>query len=71
MTIRWSKTQNSAWEPSLSDSAYLNYAKKYGSQLLPQNAAKTLKNAFFGNGNRLVCWPECVDAEGGHFEHYL
>jgi len=38
MQIRCSKTKNFAWEPGLSDSAYLNYVKKYGSQLLPQNA---------------------------------
>ena len=35
-TIRWSKMQNFAWEPGLLDSAYLNYAKKSGSQLLPK-----------------------------------
>jgi len=28
--------QNFAWEPGLLDSAYLNYAKKSGSQLLPK-----------------------------------
>ena len=39
MQIRWSKTQNFAWEPGLSDSAYLNYAKKSGYQLLPKNAS--------------------------------
>ena len=38
MQIRPSQTQNFAWEPGLSDSAYPNYAKKSGSQLLPQNA---------------------------------
>jgi len=38
MQIRPSKTQKKFWEPGLSDSAYLNYAKKSGSQLLPQNA---------------------------------
>ena len=38
MQIRPSKTQNFAWEPGLADSAYLNYAKQSGSQLLPQNA---------------------------------
>jgi len=38
MQIRPSKTQKKIWEPGLSDSAYLNYAKKSGSQLLPQNA---------------------------------
>ena len=38
MQIRWSKTQNFAWEPGLSDSAYFNYVKKSGSQLLAQNA---------------------------------
>ena len=31
----------------LSDSAYLNYAKKYGSQRLLKNAATTLKMCFF------------------------
>ena len=36
--VTWSKTQNFAWEPGLSDSAYLNYTKKSGSQLLPKNA---------------------------------
>ena len=39
MQIRWSKTQNFAWEPGLSESAYLNYVKKSGSQLVPQNAS--------------------------------
>ena len=38
--VTWSKTQNFAWEPGLSDSAYLNYTKKSGSQLLPKNAPK-------------------------------
>jgi len=38
MQIRWSKTQNFAWEPGLSESAYLNYVKKSGSQLVPENA---------------------------------
>ena len=38
MQIRRSKSKNFAWEPGLSDSAYLNYAKKSGTRLLPQNA---------------------------------
>ena len=38
MQIRRSKTPNFAWEPGLSDLAYLNYAKKSSSQLLPRNA---------------------------------
>ena len=38
MQIRRSKTQNFAWEQGLSDSAYLNYAKKSSSRLLPKNA---------------------------------
>ena len=32
------KTQNSAWEPGASHLACLNYVKKSGSPLLPQNA---------------------------------
>jgi len=32
------KTQNSAWEPGSSHSAFLNYVKKSRSPLLPQNA---------------------------------
>jgi len=38
MKIRWSKTQNFAWEPGLLDLSHLNYGKKCGSQLLTQNA---------------------------------
>ena len=34
MQIRGLKTQNFAWEPGLSDSAYPNYDNKSGSQLL-------------------------------------
>jgi len=41
------KMQNLAWEPALSDSAYLNYAKKSGSQLIPKNAARTFKMLLF------------------------
>ena len=51
MQIRPSKTHNLAWEPGLSDSAYLNYAKKSGSQLLPNNAARTLYRALFQNSH--------------------
>jgi len=47
MQIRWSKTQNFAWEPGLSDSACLNHVKKSGSQLVPQNASRTLFRAIF------------------------
>ena len=39
MQIRPLKPQSFAWEPGLSDSAYLNYAKKSGSQLVPKNAS--------------------------------
>ena len=39
MLIRWSKRQNSAWEQGKSNSAYHNYAKKSGSQLLLRNAS--------------------------------
>jgi len=45
--IRWSKTQNFACGPGLSDSACLNYVKKSGSQLVPQNASRTLFRAIF------------------------
>ena len=38
MQIRGLKTQNSAWKPSLSDSAHPKYDKKSGSQLLLENA---------------------------------
>ena len=38
MQIIRSKTQHFAWEPGLSDSGYLNYAEKSGSQLLPKTA---------------------------------
>ena len=41
------KTQNSAWEPGSSHSACLNYVKKTGSSLLPQNAPWWLLEAFF------------------------
>ena len=41
------KTQNSAWEPGSSHSACLNYVKKIGSPLLPQNAPGWLLEAFF------------------------
>ena len=41
------KTQNSAWEPGSSHSACLNYVKKTGSPLLPQNAPWWLLEAFF------------------------
>ena len=42
MQIRWSKTKNFPWEPGLSNSAYPNYVKKVGSQLLPENAPRIL-----------------------------
>jgi len=45
--VKWSNMQNFAWEPALSDSVYLIMLKKFGSQLLPKNADRTLKNAFF------------------------
>ena len=47
MQIRRSKTQNFAWEPDLSDSAYTNYAKKSGSQLFPKTAPCFLCRVFF------------------------
>ena len=40
MLIRWSKRQNSAWEQGKSNSAYPNYAKKSGSQLLLRHASR-------------------------------
>ena len=40
MLIVWPTSQNSAWEPGYSNSAYLNYAKKSGSQLLLGNASR-------------------------------
>ena len=39
MLIRWSKPQDSASEPGYSNSAYLNYAKMSGSQLLQRDAS--------------------------------
>ena len=47
MLIRWSKRQNSAWEQGKSNSAYPNYAKKSGSQLLLRNASRLLHRPFF------------------------
>ena len=42
MQIRWSKRQNSAWEPGKSNSAYPKYAKKSCSQLLLRNASRKI-----------------------------
>ena len=47
MLIRWSKSQNSAWEQGKSNSAYPIYAKKYGSQLLLRNASRLLYRPRF------------------------
>ena len=47
MLNRWSKPQNSAWEQGKSNSAYPNYAKKYGSQLLLRNASRLLHRPLF------------------------
>ena len=47
MQIRWSKTQNFAWEPGLSNSAPSNYVRKSGSLLLPQNAPRRIFQASF------------------------
>ena len=52
MQIRWSKTWNFAWEPDFLDSAYSNYDKKSGSQLLPQNAPR---RQIFGKWNQTIC----------------
>ena len=38
MQIRWSETQNFAWEPVLLDLSHLSYGRKCGSKRLPQNA---------------------------------
>ena len=46
MQIRWSKRQNSAWEPGKSNSAYPIYAKKSCSQLLLRNASRLLCLAY-------------------------
>ena len=55
MLIRWSKHQNSAWEQGESNSAYPNYAKKSGSQLLLRNASRLLHRPLSRNGSSL-CW---------------
>jgi len=47
------KTQNSAWEPGSSHSSCLNYVKKTGSSLLPQNAVDDYWRPFFRNPSRL------------------
>ena len=47
MQIRWSKRQNSAWEPGKSNSAYPKYAKKSCSQLLLRNASRLLNMPLF------------------------
>ena len=47
MLIRWSKRQNSAWEQGKSNSAYPNYAKKSGSQLLLRNTSRLLHRPLF------------------------
>ena len=52
MQIRWSKRQNSAWEPGKSNSAYPKYAKKSCSQLLLRNASR-LTGLFSRNGSSL------------------
>jgi len=52
MQIKWSKTQNFDWEPGLSNSACLNYVKKSGSQLVPQNA-EPYSGPFSRNPTRL------------------
>ena len=54
MQIRWSKNQNFAWELGLSDSAYFNYVKKSGSQLLAQ---MPLTFTFFRNPTSLRVEP--------------
>ena len=59
MLIRWSKRQNSAWEQGKSNSAYPNYAKKCGPQLLLRKACRLLHRPFFlsRNGSSLQ-WAE-------------
>ena len=49
MLIRWSKLQNSAWEQGKSNSAFPNYAKKSGSQLLLRKASRLLQRPLFQN----------------------
>ena len=53
MLIRWSKRKNSDWEQGKSNSAYPNYAKKSGSQLLLRNASTGVGCTFLRNGSSL------------------
>ena len=47
LLIRLSKHQNPAWEQAKSNSAYPNYAKKSGSQLLLRTASRLLHRPLF------------------------